>query len=195
MHKYSEPFRSVPNFLNSNSEKNLIGVGWNQYFLEEKTTRMFFCTSWMHLRRHCWIVSAKDPKIKSQSPGKTLNLWKNLPLQTKNEKQSIFFGEVFLKVWKFSAQNREMKKHFLWKKYQIVLLRTYLPVWENNRHFFAQTLTKNAHVLGKILRNPEKRSTLSSPSWMHFRKHLKIFLLEPEYLGLQSKKQPKSPGK
>ena len=35
---------------------------------------------------------------------------------TQKMKNWVLFGEVFLKVWKFSAQSRETKKHFLWEK-------------------------------------------------------------------------------
>ena len=54
----------------------------------------------------------------------------------------FFSGENFLKVWKFSAQNREVKKHFLWKSYKIVLLSTSLAVLRKQPQLFWPTFDK-----------------------------------------------------
>ena len=156
---------------------------------------MFFCTSWMHLRKHCWIVTAKVPKIYTHSPRKTLNLWKKY-LCTQKMKNRFFSGEVFLKVWEFSAQNREMKKHFLWKKYQIVLLRTYLAVLRKQPDFFCSNFDKKCSCSRENFEESRKNKYAVFPILDALSKTLlKTFLLEPEYLSLQSEKQPKSPGK
>ena len=66
--------------------------------------------------------------------------------------------------------------------------RIYL-FWENNRIFFAQTLTKNAQVLEKNFKKSRKKKYAVFPILNALSKTLlKTFLPEPEYLSLQSKK-------
>ena len=142
------------------------------------------------------------PKLEYLRPQslKSLFLWKKKRTKKSNGyekwKTEKFLGEKLLKIWKFSAQKREMKKHFLWKKYQIVLLRRYLAVLRKQPEFFCPNFDKKCSRYSENFEETRKKKYAVFPILNALSKTLlKTFLLEPEYLSIQSKKQPKSPGK
>ena len=75
---------------------------------------MLFCTSWIDLRKHCWIVSADAPRIQSHSPKKPETLVKKYQKTSEHEnwKNETFVAEVSLKVWTISAWSTWLKKTF-----------------------------------------------------------------------------------
>ena len=85
------------------------------------------------------------PEDCSHSPIRKHSLGQKVPnvLCTRKMKNWGFFGEVFLKVWKFSAQSTKLKKKLFRKKYQNVVLHTYFTVLKKLPEFFCPISEKN----------------------------------------------------
>ena len=114
----------------------------------------------------------------------------------KIEKLSTSFVRVFLKVWKFSAQSREVKKHFLWKKYQIVFLRTYLAVLRKQPDYFCRNFDEKRSGSEKKNWRINKYKNVFLHIFNAFLKTLlRTFLPKPQNFKFTVRKKPKSLGR
>ena len=131
-------FRKVPSFFNQFSTKHA-QVPKNFWGIKKKTSRLS-SSSWMHFRKNCWKLFSPSSNFQAYSPKKKPNFRRKkapkFPLHTKKMKNWVVFWRVFLKGWKFSAQKRKSKSIFSWKRYQILLLRTYLAFLRKELEFF-----------------------------------------------------------
>ena len=102
-------------------------------------------------------------------------------------KNWVLFGEVFLKVWKFSAQSRETKKHFLWEKMAKCSSAQVFCCVEKSAEFFAQSSTNYSQVPREKNRVTRKNKNVLFLNLQALLKTLmKIFLPKLEYLRPQS---------
>ena len=95
----------------------------------------------------------------------------NVLCTQKNEKLSCFL-ENFSQRLKDFRPKKKMKKHFFWEKIpnsSSVHLFSFSEI--RTGVFFPKNWHKKLKFQTKKLRNQEKTSTLSSPSWLHLRKH------------------------
>ena len=93
------------------------------------------------------------------------------------------FGGLLLKVEKWKSLSSA-------KRYQIVLLRTYLAVLRKQREIFGPNFDKKAQVPRKKFRKEKKTRTLSSTSWMHFARLCWKLLLKPGAFNRTFRKKP-----
>ena len=112
---------------------------------------------------------------------------------TQKRKIEDFFGEVFLKVWKFAAQSTKLKKPSPSEKSTKTLFCTrILLCWENCRIFFCSILDKKCSGSSKKISVTKKnKNVLFHALNTLLETLLKIVLPKLERLSSQSKK-PKS---
>ena len=95
---------------------------------------------------------------------KILNFWhKSTKTSSLQEKWNTeyFFAEVFLKVWRFSAQSRAMKKHYLCKKIPNCSSVHVFSCFEKITATFCPIFDKKAQVPSKkkwLIKKKQKRS-------------------------------------
>ena len=189
LHNYFAALRKVPSFL-PNLRQIILRFQEKKIRVTRKNKNVLFHNLMALLKTLMKIFLPKLGYLRPQSI-KSLFLWKKRTKKStgyEKWKTEKLLGEKLLKIWKFSAQKREMKKHFLWKKYQNVLLRTYLAVLRKQPELFCPNFDKKCSRSRENFEESRKNKYAVFPILNALSKTLlKTFLLEPDYLSKQSK--------
>ena len=180
------------------SSKNYSQVPREKIRVNRKNKNVLFHTLKALLKTLMKTFLPKLGYLRPQSI-KSLFLWKKRTKKStgyEKWKTEKLLGEKLLKIWKFSAQNREIKKAFSLKKIPNCSSAHVFSCFEKTTGIFCPNFDKRCSRSRENFEESRKNKYAVFPILNALSKTLlKTFLLELEYLGIQSKKQPKSPGK
>ena len=124
--------------------------------MKKKTSRTFFCTSWIHFHEHSLKDFGRLRKLCSHSLRKKINIYRKMYrkfLCTRKLTNWDFFQRISLIVWKIAARSWWLKNVFFRKRYQVVPLHTYSATVRSVPNFV------NSNCEKKVVMSPRELIT------------------------------------